>query len=319
MSAPTNHWKLGLFVLASVLLGLTAAALLTARSMRVETVSYTSYFDEAVTGLEVGSPIRFRGVAIGNVTAIEVAPDRRHVEITYSLGVAVLQRLGLAVTGRGKEVSLKVPPGLRVQLTSTGVTGTKFLQIDFFETGGLPPPQLPFPVPEHYIPAIPSTLKNLEAAVVRAVDQLPDLVRDVGGVVSRVNLLLDEVERRELPAKAALALDDTHRFVASLHSKLDQLPVAQLSKDASATMVRTAALLGRIDQVLARLDGDDGLLASAQRTSDSLGDLASPRLQADMTTTVRDLREAAVAVRQLVEAVERDPEMLLKGKAKVSR
>jgi paraquat-inducible protein B len=319
MSAPTNHWKLGAFVIASILLGLTAAALLTAKSMQVETVSYTSYFDEAVTGLEIGSPIRFRGVAIGNVTAIDVAPDRRHVEITYSLGVGVLKRLGLAVTGHGKGVSLKVPPGLRVQLTSTGVTGTKFLQIDFFDTGDQPPPQLPFPVPDHYIPAMPSTLKNLEAAVVRAVDQLPDLVRDVGAVVGRVNLMLDEVGRHELPAKAALALDDTHRLAAGLQAKLDQLPVAQLSRDASATMVRTSALLGRIDRVLARLDGDDGLLASLQRTSDSLGDLASPRLQADMTTTARDLREAAVAVRQLAEAVGRDPELLLKGKAKVAR
>jgi paraquat-inducible protein B len=312
MSAPTNHWKLGAFVVAAVLTGLTAAALLTAQSMQVVSISYTSYFDEAVTGLEIGSPIRFRGVAIGNVTAIEVAPDRRHVEITYSLGVAVLKRLGLAVAGRGKEVSLQVPPGLRVQLASTGVTGTKFLQIDFFDTGGLPAPPLPFPVPDHCIPAIPSTLKNLEEAVVRAVDQLPALVRDFGVVVGRVNLLLDEVGRRELPAKAALALDDTHRLVASLQTKLDQLPVAQLSRDASATMVR-------IDQVLARLDGEDGLLASVQRTSDSLGDLAGPRLRADVTTTVRDLREAAVAVRQLAEAIDRDPEMLLKGKAKVSR
>jgi ABC-type transporter Mla subunit MlaD len=312
MSAPTNHWKLGAFVVAAVLIGLTAVALLTARSMRVDSISYTSYFDEAVTGLEIGSPIRFRGVTIGNVTAINVAPDRRHVEITYSLGVEVLKRLGLAVTGRGKEVTLQVPPGLRVQLASTGVTGTKFLQIDFFDTGGLPPPPLPFPVSDRTIPAIPSTLKNLEEAVVRAVDQLPDLVKDVGTVVARVNQLLDEVGRRELPAKAALALDETHRLVAGLRGKLDQLPVAQLSRDASATMVR-------IDQVLARLDGEDGLLASAQRTSDSLGELASPRSRADMATTVRDLREAAVAVRQLVEAVERDPEMLLKGKASVSR
>ncbi len=312
MSAPTNHWKLGAFVVAAVFAGLTAVALLTARSMQVDTISYTSYFDEAVTGLEIGSPIRFRGVTIGNVTAIDVAPDRRHVEITYSLGVEVLKRLGLAVTGRGKEVTLQVPPGLRVQLASTGVTGTKFLQIDFFDTAVLPAPPLPFPVAARHIPAIPSTLKNLEEAVVRAVDQLPDLVKDVGAVVGRVNQLLDEVGRHQLPAKAALALDDTQRLVAGLRTKLDQLPVDQLSRDASATMVR-------IDQVLARLDGADGLLASAQRTSDSLGELGSPRSRADMATTARDLREAAVAVRQLVESLQRDPEMLLKGKASVSR
>ena len=102
MSAPTNHWKLGAFVVGSVLIGLTAAALLTAQTMQIVTVTYTSYFDESVTGLEVGSPVRFRGVTIGNVSAIDVAPDRRHVEVTYALGVKVLKRLGLAGTGRGQ-------------------------------------------------------------------------------------------------------------------------------------------------------------------------------------------------------------------------
>jgi len=319
MSAPTNHWKLGAFVLASILLGLTAAALLTARSMRVETVSYTSYFDEAVTGLEIGSPIRFRGVAIGNVSAIDVAPDRRHVEITYSLGVAVLKRLGLAGAADGRETTISVPPGLRVQLASTGVTGTKFLQIDFFDTGGLPPPELPFPVPEHYIPAIPSTLKNLEDAVVRAVDQLPNLTRDLAGLVGRVNLILDDVSGRGLPAKAEATIDGTRRLVASLQVKIDQFPLAELSRDASATMQGVTVALTRLNGVLERLDGKDGVLASAQRATDSLGDLAGPRLRADLAATGRDVREAAVAVRQLAEALQRDPDMLLKGKAQVNR
>ena len=69
--------------------------------------------------------------------------------------------------------------------------------------------------------------------------------------------------------------------------------------------------------MLDRLDGHDGLFASVQRTSDSLGDVAGPRVGARLDETGRDLREAAVAVRQLVEALQRDPDMLLKGKTKV--
>jgi paraquat-inducible protein B len=311
MSAPTNQWKLGAFVAGSVLIGLTAAALLTAQTMHVVSVSYTSYFDEAVTGLETGSPVRFRGVKIGNVSNIDVAPDRRHVEVTYSLGVKVLARLGLAGTSQGKETKFSVPPGLRVQLGSTGLTGTKFLLIDFFDTGGAPLPELPFPVPENYIPAIPSTMKNLEDAVVRAVDQLPEITRQLSGVIGRVNLILDDVNRRGLPAKAEATLDGTTHLLTSLQAKLDQVPVATLSRDASAA-------LAKLGSVLDRFDGENGLLASAQRTTDSLGDLAGSQLQANVVDTARDVREAAVAVRQLVEALQRDPDMLLKGKAKVS-
>ena len=287
MSAPTNRWKLGAFVVGSVLVGLAAAVVLTAQTMQVVTVTYASYFDEAVTGLEVGSPVRYRGVKIGKVSAIDVAPDRRHVEIIYSLGVKALNRLGLAGTSRGKETRILVPPDLRVQLASTGLTGTKYLQIDFFHTGGTAPPVLPFPVPENYIPAIPSTMKNLEDAVVRAVDMMPHLAEELGGMVARVNVILDDVNRRGLPNKLA------------------------------ATLEGASVALAKMKRALDRLDGSEGLFASVQRTSDSLSDVAGPRLGANVDDTGRDLREAAVAVRQLVEALQRDPDMLIKGKAKV--
>jgi phospholipid/cholesterol/gamma-HCH transport system substrate-binding protein len=319
VSAPANHWKLGAFVMGAVLVGLAAAVALMAQRLQILTVSNKSYFDEAVTGLEVGSPVSFRGVKIGNVSAIDVAPDRRHVEVTYSLGVAVLKRLGLAGTTHGLGTKMSVPPGLRVQLASTGLTGTKYLQIDFFDTGGAPPPVLPFPVPDNYIPATPSTMKNLEAAVVRAVDQFPDLARELGGAIARMNVILEDVDRRGLPGKAVATLERGDRLIATLLAKLDAIPVADLSREAAATLRGASAALAKLERVLVRLDGDDGLVASVQRTSEALSDAAGPSLGTNLDETGRDLREAAVAVRQLAEALQRDPDMLIKGKARVRR
>jgi paraquat-inducible protein B len=294
MSAPTNHWKLGAFVLVSVLVGLSAAVVLTARAFRTVTVTYSTFFDEAVTGLEIGSPVSYRGVKVGNVSAIEVAPDRRHVEVSYTLGVKVLRRLGLAGKATGKETKITVPPDLRVQIASTGLTGTKYLQIDFFsEAPALP--ELPFPVPENYIAAIPSTMKNLEDAVVRAIDQLPELVHELAGVVAGVNVLLDDVNRGGLPAKAAATLKRADQLFAS-----------------------TQETMTRVSRMVERLDADRGLLDSVQRTADSLGDLDGQRLGASIHETGRDLRETAVALRQLVDALQRDPDMLVKGKSKVT-
>jgi hypothetical protein len=210
-----------------------------------------------------------------------------------------------------------MPPDLRVQLASTGLTGTKFLQIDFFDTGGVQPPTLPFPVPENYIPAIPSTMKNLEDSVIRAVNMIPDIARDLGRVVARVSAILDDVDRRGLPGKAAATLSNTSQLLASLQNKLDQLQVGELSSDAAETLKGASAALAKMKGVLDRLDGNDGLFASVQRTSDSLSDVAGPRVGARLDETGRDLREAAVAVRQLVEALQRDPDMLIKGKTKV--
>jgi len=310
MSAPTNHWKLGAFVAGSTLLGLATAAVLTAQALQVETVDYASYFDEAVTGLDVGAAVSYRGVKIGNVSSIDVAPDRRHVEVAYTLGVAVLRRLGLAGVGHGKQTRITVPPELRMQIASTGLTGVKYLQLDFFDADTPAPPPLPFPVPENYIPATPSTMKNLEGSVTRAVEQLPELARALGSVAARLDAILGDVDRRGLPGKAVATLEAADRLLATLQVKLDQLPVADLSREARAT-------LATLQQVLGRLDGADGLLASVQRASDGLGDAVGPRLGTNLDETGRDLREGAVALRQLAEALQRDPDMLLKGKARV--
>jgi len=297
-------------------IGVAAAIVLTAETMRVASVTYTSYFDEAVTGLEVGSPVRYRGVKIGNVSAIDVAPDQRHVEIVYSLGVKVLSKLRLAGTSHGKETRILLPPDLRVQLAITGLTGTKFLQIDFFDTAG-EPPVLPFPVPENYIPATASTMKNLEEAVVRAVGMMPHIAQQLDLALSRTNAILDDLDRRGLPGKASTSLDNANQLLATLQRKLSQVRVDDLSRDAAATLEDASATLVKMKGVLDHLDGNDGLFASVQRTSDSLNDVAGPRLGATFHETERDLREAAVAVRQLVEALQRDPDMFLKGKTKV--
>ena len=316
MSAPTNHWKLGAFVVGSVLVGLGAVAALAARTLQIETVGYTSYFDEGVTGLEPGSPVSFRGVKIGNVAAIDVAPDRRHVEVRYSLGVKVLGRLGLVSGGLGKETKLVVPSDLRVQIASSGLTGTKFIQLDFFSVASSPPPVLPFEVPENYIPATSSTMKNLEDAVIRAVDALPEIAAGVAKVLDKVNALLDDASARQIPAHTAATLSSINRLVTSLQGKLDEVPVKELSQETAVLLKGAATTLNRVNRLVERLDGVNGLVASMQRTSDSLGDVAGAGLGDSLGDMARELKDAAGAMREFLSALDRDPDMLLKGKAK---
>jgi len=64
--------------------------------------------------------------------------------------------------------------------------------------------------------------------------------------------------------------------------------------------------------------GDAGLVASTRRATDSIGDLGRRTVDStgDLDRTLRDLDEAAAAIRALAESVDRDPDMLLKGRAK---
>ena len=316
MTQPTNHWKLGLFVVVGLVVMLVTLVFLGKETLQQESVAYTSYFDEAVTGLDVGSPVKFRGVPVGKVAEIDVAPDHRHVRVTYDLAVTVLDQLGIAKKS-GEKTKISVPVELRVQLGTTGVTGVKYLQLDFFDPKQHPREALPFRVPANHIPSTPSTLKNVEDSVVRAIDSLPAVTSELVVSLERINGLLAQIESERIPARVAGTLNQADLAFATLNEKLQDVPARELSQEALATMAGFNTAMAKVHRVLERVDGDQGLLASAQRASDTLGDVAGDAR--GWSETLRDVREAADAIRQLVEALERDPDMLLKGRAQANR
>src|SRR4051794_3011797 len=141
MAAPTNHYKLGLFVLLGFTAAVVAAILLGVASTRKSTIKYHSYFNESVQGLDLGSPVKFRGVTIGFVSAIEIAPDHRMVDVMSELDVTDIKRMGLTERDGHPKVGHEkflIPPDLRAQLGSQGVTGVKFIAIDFFDVKSNP-------------------------------------------------------------------------------------------------------------------------------------------------------------------------------------
>ncbi len=319
MSAPTNHWKLGLFVVFGVVAAAGSFFFFGARAFSTETVSYKTFFNESVQGLEVGSPVKFRGVTIGSVDAIDIAPDRRHVEVTYKLGVKVLDALGLAVEKRlGQKRKLFIPHDLRAQLAATGITGVKFIQMDFFEEKTNPPLPLPFALPENHIPAVGSMMKNLEDSVVRVVDGFPEVMRQLLVVLDRVSAILTDIEGEHLPQQLSRTLKLLNGALASVDTALVQLEPGALSKDVRVALgnINTAVL--SLNTVLAQIGGERGLASSLQHTSDSLGVMSQNARQVGpaIEEVSRDVQNAARAVQRLADALELDPDMLLKGRGK---
>src|SRR4029079_11810553 len=113
------------FVLLGFGLAIAAAVLLGVATTRKQTVKYHSYFNESVQGLDLGSPVKFRGVTIGHVSAIEIAPDHRMVDVVSELDTTDIKRMELTEMGHGKlgKEKFAIPPDLRAQLGSQGITG----------------------------------------------------------------------------------------------------------------------------------------------------------------------------------------------------
>ncbi len=321
MSAPTNHWKLGLFVVVGVVLTLTTVAVLGARSLRKEVSRYVSYFDESVQGLEVGSPIKFRGVTIGTVGRIDVAVDHRHVEVTSDLGVAELNRLGLNMTTGATDNSRKkldVATDLRVQLASAGLTGVKFLQLDFFAVADNPPPVLTFPVPENYIPAAASTMKNIEDSLVRTMNRLPEIADQMASILSKVDGVLGDISDKKIPEQMTSTLLNANQLIQGAQKKLGAVETGKLSGQAEKALVGLNETVGRMNGLLANIDGEKGLLASLSQASNAIGDTAhnADGVGTELQDTLRSVQDAAKSIHKLADALEKEPDMLIKGRGR---
>ena len=305
----TNHWKLGLFVLGALSVGVGAVIWLGASLLQRNSVEAVTYFDESVQGLDVGSAVKFRGVPIGSVSRIGIARDRRHVEVRAQIYTDTLAALGLSGAPFGDELPLldatRRSPELRVELASAGITGVKFLQVDFVDPEANPPPDLPFVPPPNYMPSRPSTLKTLEAALADLTTDLPLLLEEAGEamrVTSRtldsVRLTLEPLVSREGPIFAAL-----EGFRDAAHVVRESVGDAELGETTAS--VRRAA-------------GSVSVAATAVgAASQSLGALSVDvaGLTEDMRTDLVALGDTLEAIRALADYLERDPGALLRGRA----
>ncbi|HEX3473790.1 MAG TPA: MlaD family protein [Kofleriaceae bacterium] len=311
MSSTTRNFRLGLLVLAGLVAVVLIAVALGLRGLGPATETYHTYFDESVQGLDIGAPVKYRGVRIGNVSAIAIAPDRKHVAVDLAVISDEARRLGLA----------DVNPALRTQLSTQGLTGVKLVEIDFTDPVANPPPELPFAPGPRYVPARTSTIRGLEQSLEGVGQRLPELVDRAVSTLTKLEAMLDELSDRDVPRQIADAAAGAGAAVAEIRRLAQHLDRARLGDRAAATLARLDGAVTRLTGAIDQVGGPHGLIASARRAADSLGNLgagaagAAPELQ----RVLREIGDAAQAFRELVEDIDRDPDMLVKGRARGER
>jgi ABC-type transporter Mla subunit MlaD len=308
MASAKTYWKLGIFTLIALVGVVAAAFALGIRSVAAETVLYHTYFDETVQGLEVGAPVKVRGVTVGAVAGVRLAPDRRHVDVGLALDVGAMSHVGLD--------RQPLPAALRAQLSSQGITGVKLVDLDFVDDGK-PPPPLPFTPADRTIPAEPSLLKSLEDRLAQTLERLPDLLGAAIASLGKVDRFLDDVHDRGVVDAVAATIGSMNGAIAELRAVVRHTDQARIPEKAARAIEDMDAAIAKVGLVLDRFDGDGGLVASTKRATDSVGDLGRTvnGSAAELDRTLRDLSDAARAVRDLADMLERDPDMLVKGRA----
>ena len=339
-SLPTNRWKLGLFVTLGFATGLLVLGWIGAERLRRETIELYYYFDEEVSGLDIGAPVEFRGVRIGKVSQIRAAPDRRHVEVTADIYVDALADLGLsfgdALGAARAEDAPFVPNELRAQLRSSLLTGVTYLQTDFFDPGRYPERVYPFEVPWNTVHTVPSAYKSIETGLLELTNTLPDLTKEA---TATLRILREEVEQSKVSSVAA----EARRFMAGMADRLEELERLQVLPRSREVLDEGGLLLADLRALTADLRAPEGPLVAVSRPWAEAGEILAESLgESDLPTTMANIRELAAemthtseefaalaedarrdlyvlrgtleAVRRVAELLEREPASLLHGR-----
>ena len=191
-----HHFFLGIFVLAGFGLIATAVTLLGAKTLWEDYEIMETYIEESVSGLEVGSPVKFRGITVGKVTLITTVARVYETKESYALVRVRVQTKALSIPlGETASDTLtdRVRNGLRVTLASSGITGGSYLETEY-RSAKHKDTELKFDwePAEIYVPSFPSTLLRLGNSLDTVLDNLAKT--DIQGVVAAARDTLREFE-----------------------------------------------------------------------------------------------------------------------------
>ncbi|MFY2763657.1 MlaD family protein [Arenimonas sp. MALMAid1274] len=299
METRANHVLIGAFTLGvclfAVLFALWAAKYTTEKSYD----EYDIVFQEAVTGLSVGSQVLYSGISVGAVRRLSLMKDDPR---------KVVARIRLSS-------DTPVKTDTRAKLTMTGLTGVAIIQL----TGGSPgsPPLEPQEDQRvAIIPSEPSALQNIAATASEIVDRVNLLISD--GNIERITRTLDQLD--QITGSVAAEKEEIAALLRNARSASERLDKTLASVDRTVNnfdqglVQELPALVAKLDRTLAQLESAsksaDGILtdnrqAISEFAQDGLGQVGP---------TMRQLRSLIRELDDLAGKVESNPAGFILGR-----
>jgi paraquat-inducible protein B len=320
MKQRTLYLRVGAMLAGSLLLLVALVLALTGDKLRGGE-AFESYFGESVQGLEIGAPVKYRGVTLGHVTRIGLvsaeygtAAEEQIVDAMYRL-IVVRFKINPKLLGKLPDTESAVRHGLRAKLANQGLTGVMYVELDFLPPDQYPVTQVPWTPLDDYIPSVPSTIAQVQDQVTgllrkfNAVD-LEHISRNVDGLISDLRQDLGaqgDVHAALVQARTALTDLQGQIDHADVPSLAAQLKRTAASIDALAQGKQTRAVLDTAQDDLKRLQP---LIAALQQTAARAG-VSVADVQAELMPILEDVRAAVQNLRETTETIRRDPGSVL--------
>jgi len=326
MGVGSTYLRVGLLIVGGVALLLAMMWFLAGGEVRHGT-QFESYFRESVQGLEVGAPVKYRGVTLGRVTDIGLVSAEygqgQPIDIatqTYRL-VYVRYIISTSKLGNVPGTETAVSHGLRARIASQGLTGLSYIELDFVDPEQYPAETVPWTPKGDYIPSMPSTFLQVQDAaqqflakmnkvdVDKVAEQLLGLLTDLRAELSTgdvhatlaratatLQTLDDAVRAANIPALTA----DLQKTSRSARGLIDGEQMRRLLDNANLAATRLADAGAKLPPLIASMQ------ATAQRANNSTADV-----EQSLVSVVRDIQAVVQNLRAVTDSLRAYPAQIL--------
>jgi paraquat-inducible protein B len=255
MSQRANTVVVGTFVLGAI--ALLVISILMFGSMRIfsQKETFILFFKDSVNGLDVGAPVKLRGVPIGFVTKIMLhynqGQDTTNIPVLIELDKNKIDTFfrSRSKNAKGDLLDIEINDGLRAQLAYESiVTGILFVELDYFEDATAPRfyqekfiyKEIPtvsggsnqfFTSIQDIAKKMDSVLTNLDRGI-KEVDfkSVSDAFVDIGKAMTNVNGMLDPNSQFRTELEDAIHnFSEASKAVQNLAGMLEREPSSILS------------------------------------------------------------------------------------------
>jgi phospholipid/cholesterol/gamma-HCH transport system substrate-binding protein len=225
-----------------------------------------AYFTESVQGLESDSPVKFRGVPVGRIKAIRMAPDGRLIEVVMSL-----------------DRNFKLTDDMGIKMNLLGLTGQKYLEMDTFRPDQVREMiDLDFTPPYRVINTYSSDIREIGNALEKIFHKVNALDVDrISNHLLKVAVRLDKIlADPKLDAIGSDAADALREIKDTARKFSEEMSRVQVGKNITRTLDKTSEFLQEstetirsVDRAIRRTDNNFNRLSQKlDRSADNLID-----------------------------------------------
>jgi phospholipid/cholesterol/gamma-HCH transport system substrate-binding protein len=309
MASERIKFTVGLFVASGIAIALAAIIWLGLSGFLEKGEYYVTYFNESVQGLDIDSPVKYRGVSVGRVESIGVAPDSKLIEVVMKI-----------------ESGQRLERDIVAQMKSVGITGIMFVELDRKKEGEADrSPALNFPSEHPIVASKPSEISELLQGIDDVLNQFKSL--DLEGISDRIKTAVDKISQsvddanvKEIAADIEASLESLERILA--YERWDRIMTSMegAGQSLSAMMDRAEGLVSEKEEEIKKaienfsqaMEKANVLLEKGAALM-SGADESQARLRRHLVVIGQNLEQASESLKELIDLLSDQPSQLILG------